>query len=160
MKLHVTLLALVLLGASACSSSAARSGASSATTTTAGGATTTVGDTATTLAGASTTVVTSDSIAPTTTPAPATTVTPTVTTTAVCRNVAERDTARQGDCGAGVSFIQERLGLLGFPVAIDGRFGPGTETAVKNFQSSRGITVDGIVGPATWDKLVEGGIGD
>jgi peptidoglycan hydrolase-like protein with peptidoglycan-binding domain len=36
---------------------------------------------------------------------------------------------------------------------IDGIFGPKTETAVKDFQSGEGLTVDGIVGPQTWAKL-------
>jgi peptidoglycan hydrolase-like protein with peptidoglycan-binding domain len=95
-------------------------------------------------------------VAPTT--VPPTTVAP--TTTAACRVAELNDVVRLGDCGDTVKFIQERLTVLGFPAPADGLFGPGTETAVKNFQSSRNLVPDGIVGPLTWDKLVEGGIGD
>jgi peptidoglycan hydrolase-like protein with peptidoglycan-binding domain len=59
-----------------------------------------------------------------------------------------------------VVFIQERLTVLGFPVDADGQFGPLTESAVMDFQTSRGLAADGIVGPNTWAALVEGGIGD
>lgn len=70
------------------------------------------------------------------------------------------ETVQRGDCGQTVSFIQERLTVLGFAVAADGQFGPGTEQAVKDFQTSRALTADGVVGAATWAALVEGGIGD
>lgn len=36
----------------------------------------------------------------------------------------------------------------------DGAFGPKTETAVKNYQKSRGLSVDGIAGPDTWKSLL------
>lgn len=36
----------------------------------------------------------------------------------------------------------------------DGIFGAGTENAVKAFQRHHGLTVDGIVGQNTWDKLL------
>jgi hypothetical protein len=36
----------------------------------------------------------------------------------------------------------------------DGYFGPGTETAVKNFQQAEGLAVDGVVGAATWAALL------
>lgn len=36
---------------------------------------------------------------------------------------------------------------------ITGTFDAGLETAVKSFQQSEGLTVDGIVGPATWAKV-------
>ncbi len=36
---------------------------------------------------------------------------------------------------------------------ITGTFDAGLETAVKTFQQSQGLTVDGIVGPLTWAAL-------
>lgn len=59
-------------------------------------------------------------------------------------------TLRRGSTGPEVTALQQRLTDLGFdPNGIDGRFGPGTETAVKAFQQANGLTVDGIVGPIT-----------
>ena len=39
------------------------------------------------------------------------------------------------------------------PVAVDGRYGTGTATAVKTFQQLDGLRSDGAVGPVTWDAL-------
>lgn len=36
----------------------------------------------------------------------------------------------------------------------DGDFGPATRDSVKLFQSSSEITGDGVIGPQTWDKLI------
>lgn len=44
----------------------------------------------------------------------------------------------------------------GAVIAIDGVFGPLTEAAVRGFQGFLGLTVDGTVGPATWNHLVNG----
>jgi hypothetical protein len=59
----------------------------------------------------------------------------------------------RGDKGSTVKLIQGRLNDKGAKIAADGRFGPGTEAAVKKFQQSRGLTVDGRVGPKTWAAL-------
>ena len=49
-----------------------------------------------------------------------------------------------------VSGVQARLNNLGFNAGpVDGKKGPKTKAAVKEFQKSRNIAVDGIVGPQT-----------
>lgn len=37
--------------------------------------------------------------------------------------------------------------------AVDGNFGSDLESAVKEFQTSEGLTSDGIVGPETWEVM-------
>ena len=49
-----------------------------------------------------------------------------------------------GSEGRQVRLLQRALG-----VPADGAYGPGNSAAVRRFQASRGLTVDGIVGPAT-----------
>jgi peptidoglycan hydrolase-like protein with peptidoglycan-binding domain len=56
---------------------------------------------------------------------------------------------RRGASGSSVKWIQARLP----GIAIDGIFGPATETAVKTFQTLRKITADGIVGLDTAQLL-------
>ena len=63
---------------------------------------------------------------------------------------------RRGMEGDNVTGLQEALRQKGVSVAIDGNFGPGTETAVRQFQLSNQLTADGIVGPSTWKALTSG----
>lgn len=59
-----------------------------------------------------------------------------------------------GSTGPMVEFLQNLLQKLGFYSGeIDGIFGPNTQSAVRNFQRSFGLSVDGIVGPNTWRAL-------
>jgi peptidoglycan hydrolase-like protein with peptidoglycan-binding domain len=44
--------------------------------------------------------------------------------------------------------LQEKLG-----VTADGQFGPGTERAVRDYQSKNGLEADGIAGPATLAQM-------
>lgn len=66
---------------------------------------------------------------------------------------------RLGDEGAAVRDIQDRLSALGHLVGDDPRgvFGEATVEAVRHFQASKGLDVDGIVGPDTWRSLYEAG---
>lgn len=61
---------------------------------------------------------------------------------------------RVGDEGSDVAEIQGRLASLGYDVAADGEFGPATAAAVKDFQMSRGLSVDGLVGASTYTALL------
>ena len=61
---------------------------------------------------------------------------------------------RRGDTIFPVRPLQQLLRARNHPVAVDGNFGPNTESAVKAFQQSRGLAADGIVGPLTWGKLI------
>jgi N-acetyl-anhydromuramyl-L-alanine amidase AmpD len=55
--------------------------------------------------------------------------------------------------GSDVKLLQSKLNGAGASLSADGSFGPKTLSAVKNFQQSHGLKVDGIVGPITWAKL-------
>jgi peptidoglycan hydrolase-like protein with peptidoglycan-binding domain len=63
-------------------------------------------------------------------------------------------TVQRGATGSTVRAVQYLLNHRGAGLSVDGDFGGGTEAAVKSFQSSHGLTVDGVVGPQTWGALV------
>lgn len=63
---------------------------------------------------------------------------------------------RAGERSERVVDVQARLRGLGHSITDDlGSFDAATTAAVRAFQQSRGIIVDGIVGPNTWSELVE-----
>lgn len=64
--------------------------------------------------------------------------------------IGEAATLKRGSTGADVSAVQKRLKQWGYySGAIDGKFGPATERAVKWFQQKNGLKADGIVGAKT-----------
>lgn len=58
-----------------------------------------------------------------------------------------------GSKGAEVEHLQRTLNLTGANIVVDGVFGSLTRVAVKNFQKSHGLLVDGICGVNTWKAL-------
>lgn len=60
---------------------------------------------------------------------------------------------KRGSKGADVEALQRGLVSLGLLDKIDGDFGPKTEAAVRKFQRSAGIAVDGVAGPNTIGRL-------
>lgn len=55
-----------------------------------------------------------------------------------------------------MSQIQAALKKAGlYKGDIDGKSGPQTKSAIKEFQRSKGLIADGIVGQKTWDELTE-----
>ena len=55
---------------------------------------------------------------------------------------------KRGMKGAPVKRLQTKLGIT-----ADGDFGPGTQTAVRDYQDQHGLAVDGIAGPETFAHM-------
>lgn len=62
---------------------------------------------------------------------------------------------KEGAKGDIVRHLQDLLSKSGHAAAVDGAFGPRTRAAVRRFQQSRGLGVDGVVGPNTWGRVHE-----
>lgn len=69
---------------------------------------------------------------------------------------------RKGNSGEDVKTAQRIIKELGFKdqysrtIVVDGDFGPKFDYAVRNFQKSKGLKQDGIIGPNTWNRLLKG----
>ena len=82
--------------------------------------------------------------------------TPTPQVTTPSTQTQQRPTLRRGSTGNDVRELQRQLNRHGArpQLVVDGNFGPLTDTAVRNFQRAQRITVDGIVGPISWGRLL------
>jgi len=49
-----------------------------------------------------------------------------------------------------VRIWQQQMKQRGWGLEVDGVYGPGSEQVCRSFQSEKGLTVDGQVGPQTW----------
>ena len=68
---------------------------------------------------------------------------------------AEVSVLKKNAKGEPVRVLQAILNAKGFDCGkIDGSFGSGTDKAVRDFQKSKGLAVDGSAGPATWTALL------
>jgi len=70
---------------------------------------------------------------------------------------------KMGSNGSSVKNLQTALIARGYncgSTGADGDFGQGTYNAVIQFQIANGLSADGIVGPATWNALLNNTIND
>ena len=69
-------------------------------------------------------------------------------------------TVHRGSVSTYVLILQDALNALGYSTrTLDGKFGPNTESALRGFQRSVGLSVDGICGCNTWKKLTAAVVG-
>lgn len=60
-----------------------------------------------------------------------------------------------GSQGSDVTELQKLLNKNGYTLDEDGKFGPKTQSAVKDYQQKNKLAVDGIVGKNTWGALTK-----
>lgn len=70
------------------------------------------------------------------------------------RRLGERNLSL-GSWGADVFHLQIQLRELGYSLQADGLYGPETKAAVEAFQRDHGVSVTGIVGPMTLERLAQ-----
>ena len=62
---------------------------------------------------------------------------------------------KRGSSGEAVRKLQQLLNAAGASLEEDGSFGPATDAAVRAYQKTHGLEVDGEVGPITWAALLK-----
>lgn len=67
---------------------------------------------------------------------------------------------RNGSRGVYVLVLQDALNALGYTTyTLDGAFGNNTRNAVIAYQRNNGLSADGVVGCATWTRIVNEAVG-
>lgn len=67
---------------------------------------------------------------------------------------------RSGSRGVYVLILQDALNALGYTTyTLDGAFGNNTRNAVISYQRNNGLSADGVVGCATWTRIVNEVVG-
>lgn len=92
--------------------------------------------------------------APTSAQTAGATATKTATPRPTATPTATSSSLRNGSTGSEVKKLQQKLKDLGYYTgSVDGTFGSGTETALKEFQKTNGLTADGVAGTRTLSAL-------
>ncbi len=90
-------------------------------------------------------------------PTPVPTASPTPKPTATPTKKPDDGTLRNGSTGSAVRQLQQKLKDLGYySGSVDGDFGNGTETALRDFQKANGLYADGIAGTQTLNLISSG----
>ena len=64
-------------------------------------------------------------------------------------------TVHMGMKGDLIAQMQDLLCRWGSTVTPNGHFNIGTRTARLKFQNEKGLEIDGVCGPETWDELLK-----
>lgn len=64
-------------------------------------------------------------------------------------------TLRRGCEGDLVVQAQDLMSKAGSSVQVDGKFGAGTQSAVRAFQRKHKLEATGVIGPETWSELLK-----
>lgn len=75
-------------------------------------------------------------------------------TAKTCVVESDHVTVKLGSTGNSVKEAQCLLNRHGAKLVVDGKFGAATNTATRNFQKSKGLVVDGVIGVKTWQALL------